>query len=277
MAVFRLADMAWRSGSMTFLAAIALGYGTGQLALTLTASDLRRVAPIVLEQGNSAAGDSDLPDDARGWPPIFGVFTPNQTVTAAAPKPSENYELLGLMAGGDQAWAMVTSSQGNALVSVGDTLPGGEVVRGIDAEGVWIEKDGAKEVVGFEETPAETYSRLVSSDPLKPKTAEVPISAFSGRDMRRVLGRAGSVRMVAPRGGNGDKFPEILWVREGQLYDLIGLRRGDLVLRVNGYSVGDLDTLENASTILSSADKFVVEILRGGQRQTINVKVSGRG
>ena len=70
--------------------------------------------------------------------------------------------------------------------------------------------------------------------------------------------------------------PEILWVREGQLYDLIGLQRGDVVLRVNGYSVSDPETLENARAILAEADEFAVEILRSGQRRTITVRITGR-
>jgi type II secretory pathway component PulC len=66
-------------------------------------------------------------------------------------------------------------------------------------------------------------------------------------------------------------------VREGQVYDLIGLQRGDMVLRVNGYSVSDPENLANAAQILRSTDEFAVDILRKGQRRTITDKITGRG
>jgi general secretion pathway protein C len=156
-------------------------------------------------------------------------------------------------------------------------LPGGESVQEIDAQGVWITRGDQRIVIGFEQSAAETVARLINAGPLEPLKAEVPLDAFRGRDIRRVLGRAGSIRMVVPRGGTGAKFPEILWVREGQLYDLIGLRRGDMILRVNGHSVADPETLENAESILKGSDEIAVEILRSGRPQTINVTITGKG
>jgi general secretion pathway protein C len=118
---------------------------------------------------------------------------------------------------------------------------------------------------------------VLSNDDGAPLSADVPFSLFAGRDMRRVLGRAGSVRMVAPHGGQGELVPEILWVREGQVYDLIGLREGDKVLRVNGHAVLDPDMLSRAQAMIADAEELAIEILRAGQRRTITVRITGRG
>jgi general secretion pathway protein C len=83
--------------------------------------------------------------------------------------------------------------------------------------------------------------------------------------------------MVAPNGGQGLPVPEILWVREGHLYDLIGLRQGDKVLRVNGYEVLAPDMLSRAQEMLDTASQLAIEILRAGQRRTITVRITGRG
>ena len=265
------------AGIATFLAAGALGYGGGQLFLTLTASKLRQAQPVVVDTSRAEANADAADVEPAEWPAVFGTYVPDKPVVNAAPKASVKYNLVGLLAGTEKRWAIVGSPQGDTLVVIGDVLPGGETIEEIDAKGVWIEREGQREVIGFADSPADTMARIMSPGPLEPLQATVSIAAFKGRDMRRVLGRAGSIRMVVPRGGTGAKFPEILWVREGQLYDLIGLRRGDLVLRINGHSVADPETLTNAESILKASDEFAVEILRGGRPQTINVTISDNG
>ncbi len=262
---------------LAFLAGGALGYSGGQLYQTLTTSEQRQARPVTVDTSRAEANADAADIESEEWPAVFGVYVPDAPVVNAAPKVSVKYNLVGLLAGTDKPWAIVGSPQGDSLVGIGDVLPGGEPVLEIDANGVWIEREDQREVIGFAQSAADTMARLMNTGPLDPLKASVPLAAFKGRDMRRVLGRAGSIRMVVPRGGTGAKFPEILWVREGQLYDLIGLRRGDLILRVNGHSVADPKTLENAENILKDSDVFAVEILRGGRPQTINVTISDNG
>ncbi len=264
-------------GLLTFAAAVAFGYGGGQLALMLASKGTLGAAPVQIGAALAAveaATPEALPTD---WPPVFDAYVPDPPRAQAPPKKAEKYRLVGLVAGGKDAWAIMTASDGDVLVRVGDRLIGGERVIEIEANGVWIDRDDKRVLIRFEETANEMMARIMSNGAVEADSAEVPLSAFSGRDMRRVLGRAGSVRMVAANGGQGEKFPEILWVREGQVYDLIGLQRGDMVLRVNGYSVSDPENLTNAAQILRSADEFAVDILRKGQRRTITVKITGRG
>jgi general secretion pathway protein C len=83
--------------------------------------------------------------------------------------------------------------------------------------------------------------------------------------------------MVAPNGGRGELVPEILWVREGQVYDLVGLRRGDMILEVNGHAVLDAGMLARAQDMLAEAEELTIQILRAGQRRTITVRITGRG
>jgi general secretion pathway protein C len=66
-------------------------------------------------------------------------------------------------------------------------------------------------------------------------------------------------------------------VREGQVYDLVGLRRGDMILEVNGHAVLDAGMLARAQDMLAEAEELTIQILRAGQRRTITVRITGRG
>lgn len=264
-------------GLLTLAASVACGFGAGQVGLTLVGRGAERPEPVQITAALAAvenASEAPMPEE---WPAVFDPYIPDPPKAIAATKKLEKYRLVGLVAGGENGWAILTASDGDRLIRRDDRLIGGETVLDIAPEGVWIEREAERVLIAFEETPDEMMARIMNNGSVQADEAEIPASAFSGSDMRRVLGRAGSVRMVSANGATGEVFPEILWVREGQVYDLIGLRRGDLVLRVNGYSVSDPETLANAGQILSESDEFAVEIMRGGQRRTISVRITGRG
>jgi len=260
---------------LLLIAAIGLGYGGGQLALTLVGQRVAPSAPVQIGAALAAVENAASDPIPENWPAVFDPYVPDPPKAQTPAKKIESYRLIGLVADGAAGGAILSASDGDQIVRKGDRLIGGETVLAIEGEGVRLERDGAPVLIAFEETREEMFNRLVENGSVESET-ELPASTFAGRDMRRVLGRAGSIRMVAPNGGRGDMVPEILWVREGQLYDLIGLQRGDVVLRVNGYSVSDPETLENARAILAEADEFAVEILRSGQRRTITVRITGR-
>lgn len=264
-------------GALTFAAAIGCGYGGSQLALVLArqgtpAPDPVQITAALAEVERNAP--KAVPDV---WPSVFDPYVPDPPKAQNQPKAAERYKLIGLVAGGERGWAIMGASDGDRLIRAGDRLIGGETVLDIASDGVWIERDGERVLIAFERSAKEMLAQIVSNGSVEVDEAELPVSVFAGRDLRRVLGRAGSVRLVAPNGGQGETFPEILWVREGQIYDMIGLKRGDMVLRVNGHSVSDPETLENAQDILADSDELAVEILRAGQRRTITVRITGRG
>lgn len=263
-------------GLFTLAGAVCFGFGAGQAGLLVLGQRIAPDAPV--EIGAALAQvQRDAPEvTPEAWPAVFDPYVPDAPAPPTPKKKREAYRLVGLVADGADGWAIVTASDGDRLIRAGDRLIGGETVRAIAGEGVWLDREGEPVLIAFEETPAETMARFTGDGEVQTEEVELPESVFAGRDMRRVLGRAGSIRMVAPNGGTGQLFPEILWVREGQVYDLVGLRRGDLVLRVNGYSVSDPETLAMAGAILAESDELAVEILRNGQRRTIAVRITGR-
>ncbi|WP_417726350.1 hypothetical protein [Roseovarius sp.] len=264
-------------GLLTLVTSVVCGFGAGQIGLTLLGQGAEHPKPVQITAALAAVENAAEPPMPEDWPTVFDPYVPDPPKAPVATKKLEKYRLVGLVAGGENGWAILTASDGDRLIRAGDRLIGGETVLEIAPDGVWIERATERMLIAFEETPDEMMARMMSNGSVQADEAEIPDSTFAGRDMRRVLGRAGSVRMVPANGSTGEVVPEILWVREGQVYDLIGLRRGDLVLRVNGYSVSDPETLVNAGQILSETDEFAVEIMRGGQRRTISVRITGRG
>ena len=267
-----------RAAALLVLVALAgLGYGGWAFWGAMFAARPAPPPPVGIDDALAEAADRAAPEPEVPWPAIFDVYVPDPPEPAAAPRPKQTWRLVGLVAGGADGWAILSGTGGEQIVRKGDTLGVGTEVLAVGEEGVRLRRDGEETLVGFDKTPRSLLADLISNASDAPLEAELPLSLLAGRDMRLVLGRAGSVRMVAPNGGQGELVPKILWVREGHLYDLIGLRQGDKVLRINGHNVFDPDLLANAEEMLSQAEELAVEILRAGQRRTIRVRVTGRG
>jgi general secretion pathway protein C len=265
------------SGLVILLAAGGLGYGGWHLGQTLFSERPAPPAPVEIAAELEAVARAAPLEAAPEWPSLFDAYVPAPPQAAVPTRKPESYRLVGLVAGGAAGWAILAGSGGDRIVRAGDRLAPGEEVLAIEGDGVRLSRDGEVILIGFDKTAQSLLAGVLSNDDGAPLSADVPFSLFAGRDMRRVLGRAGSVRMVAPHGGQGELVPEILWVREGQVYDLIGLREGDKVLRVNGHAVLDPDMLSRAQAMIADAEELAIEILRAGQRRTITVRITGRG
>jgi general secretion pathway protein C len=265
------------AGLLVLAAAGGLAWGGWSLWGALFAERPAPPPPVTIDDALAEVARSAEPAPVSPWPPVFDRYVPDPPAPAAAPQPRQSWRLVGLVAGGAEGWAILSGAAGEEIVRKGDMLGTGTQVLAIEEAGVRLLQDGEEVLVGFDKTPRSMLADLVSNASDAPLEAELPLSLLAGRDLRLVLGRAGSVRMVAPNGGQGELVPEILWVREGHLYDLIGLRKGDRVLRINGRAVFDPELLVNAKDMVASAEEVAIDILRAGQRRTIRVRISGRG
>ncbi len=259
------------AGFAGFASAAGLGYGAVVLGLALTqpAGDPLAEVAEALAGAESAASAED--EGARSWPPLFGVPEPEAAPTLPAGV-ARRYTLLGLVIDAGRRWAIIGHDEGETLVREGTQLPGGETVRAIAPTGVVISRRGATETIGFERPGVEDAGAglLALATPLAPRRTEVPFDVVAGRDLRRVFGRAGSVRMLGATGSE-PASAEILWVRPGEILERIGLRAGDRVLRVNGFAAGDLAALNAAAAQLEAVRTYEISLRRSGVLQTITV------
>lgn len=248
-------------GKFVLLLGLAIaGYGAMHLWRTLQA---QRTSPvpdvsvaIVPEPADRAATVA-----AQSWPAVFGVMQADAPPPVVEAPISDDYALVGVVAGMESRWAVIAAPSGEVLVRPGDTLSGGETVEEITPGGVWITKGSSRARIGFPGDEDKTAPAIAKAATLSPQRVEIARSLFTGRDPRRVFGRAGTIQMIRI---DGALVPEILWVRAGEIYDLIGLRAGDRVVRINGAPAGDPQTLRDGAVILETSTEVLVEIQRAG-------------
>lgn len=260
----------------TFLAATALGYAGGALGLVLTAP------PPHLPEASASAGPAARQDTAdraavSSWAALFGT-PPPRDAAPAPPEPAEDYTLVGLVVLGPQSWAMIGHDGGEFLARKGSRLPGGEIVRAIDAAGVEIEHNGRRKTIGFDAEDLALADGGLGMLRREPETRrrEIPLSDLLGQNLARLFGSAGSVRVTTKEGTRGPAM-HIVWVRDGGILDRIGLRQGDQVLRVNGLFAGDLDNLAEVAAQIGQVREFDIEVERGGIARILKVVTVGEG
>jgi general secretion pathway protein C len=247
------------------------GLGGGALLLLLTAPEAS--APTGTRIDTAIAAPQEPGAARQDWPAIFGEPPADAPPEPAEPPPEAlpDYTLKGLVAAADQGWAIVSGPDDDHLVGPGSTLPDGGEVVAIRTDGVEVDRDGGRFVIGFarDEGPQER----VTAGTAMPDTTSRTLSLASLREtgMRKALGLAGGSKVVDR--GNGALAQEIVWVRNGRLYDRIGLRKGDTVLTINGIPAGDIDALREAAPDLMQERSFDLEVLRSGARLTLKVVI----
>lgn len=260
----------------TMLAAGAAAYAAAHLgfAVTLPDPEARAASLPAPDPGTEAEAGGGAP---RAWPAVFGTPPPPDAPEAEAePEISTDYVLKGLIAGGDGGWAILGEGDTEQLVRPGDTLDdGATVVTGIDREGVTLEAGDRSLRVVFGEADLSVAPAAAETEPapeggpVQVQEVALDVADLDSRDFRRMLARGGAVASVALE--DGSKVLDVSWVRNGQLYDRLGLQAGDRVLSINGVAAGDNDALMEAARALLQTDRYSLEIIRNGQRQDIEV------
>ncbi|MEP4037190.1 type II secretion system protein N [Pseudophaeobacter sp.] len=135
-----------------------------QLWQLLTAPEQEQ-AQLAPAQALAAQPEPPQRRGARQWAPLFGEKQPPRSPSPPAqqpepqpPKPplppieSLGYVLKGRVQAGQATWAIVAHPSGEQLVRQGDHLREGIKVTRIDAQGLWISRQGeAPELLGFAE------------------------------------------------------------------------------------------------------------------------------
>lgn len=269
----------------TFAATIAVGYAAGHLALSLVPRPATALPELAAPSPQDEA--AARADTAQPWPDAFGAPpAPEAEPEAPPPAPEQNtkYGLKGLIAGQDGGWAVLTDGGTDLLVQLGDTLEDGAKVAAIDRHGVTLDHGGTLTRVGFVETAAASPDRpdtdagaddgsgdSASSASIAVTNVTLDFTGLDRRDMRRILARAGAIEQVEL--SDGTQALDVVWIRNGQLYDRLGLQAGDRILKINGIVAGDNEAIMRAASNLLNSASYRLDILRNGQRQAIEVEL----
>ncbi len=256
----------------------ALGFAGGQFGLTVTAPPAEPFTPPVLA-GEAEAHASDAPVVAAAWPALFGyveVAVEEAEPEAVQEAPSD-YILTGLIADGAQdSWALISEDGFERIKRVGDEMIGGETVEEITAEGVWIISDGTRQLIPVRAADmAEMYQVVPpafdETEPAEVTEVTVGMERLDLAHISDVFEDAGN--LIVTELADGSTGLDVVWIQTGALYDEIGLKTGDMILRINGNSV------ETADLIAQAGDGALggvvsLEIIRDGARKVIKVNLA---
>lgn len=275
------------SGLVTAATVAASGFGCGALALAYVVPE-----PAPYTPPQPAAVSAPAESAARAlptrWPDLFGVLPPApapdpepapEPVAEEPPEQNQTYFLTGLISGRNGAsWAMISENDRGVVVRVGDTLVGGEKVTAIDPRGVWIEYQGETQLIPVQEQDLASLvwtetATTPSASPAEP-LAEISIVVedLSLDFVRRLLEQAGDVAATVLE--DGTPALAVTALRQGELFDRIGLRAGDRIVAVNGRRASGAGLLANAPDgEITPGGSLDFDILRDGALMKVKVNL----
>ena len=235
-------------------------------------------------------------DNVFGMPP--GKLTALSAGKAAGPGPAEAPKLdvtvLGTVAWSDGfGYAIVAEGSGDQQVyRAGQYLKGGGVLSKVYKDRITIKSGGREtDVPLVEVAPVKEVSRPASRPSAR---AEQPADAAAGlqgfarktadnaylvdrdaveaalQDPRQIMTDARLLPNTVEGKQEGFVIRE---VRPGGVYDKLGLENGDVLLRVNEFSISDPETALQVFTALRGMERVELDVLRNGSRMTLTYTI----
>ena len=283
---------------------LILGAGTFFVAQILMFQIARRIEP-PYRTGTSGSAENSVqrkavPFDAYklilernifNSKPIF-VPPPTASVTNVAPvreeKPPVPVKLIGTVAGSDTySYAIIEDpfQKTHKIFKKNDTIAPGVKLLNILRNRITISRDGKKEDIepGGQDTPFQAQPRPpMQPAPVSPPSSEasqpMPSTMIVDRevveeatqDMNKLLTQA----RLAPNftGGTADGF-RIFSIVPNSLFEKVGLRNGDILHSINGVELKDPEKAFQVYQLLKDSDKFAIDLMRAGQKLTLNYEV----
>ena len=280
----------WARGMVCCASIVALAWCSAGLVLRTVEPEpdgpaALRTAGADRLAGNSARG----PRPRQSFSPIFGAAT---AAGAAKPIPvarNTAYSLRGLLTMRDgHEFAMIESSGATAVYREQDRLPGGETVAEIGTGSVTLSSTQGLTLLAFDDpeipraapggtpgaVPVDKPVRAARQPETEPSNAVHAAAPEVEPERRPPVPRAdldrrilsaevlSAARFTRVRARSGKIGLRIKWLRQDELTDAIGLRRGDVILAVNGLSVDDPGTRDKLLETLSTGREIVIDLER---------------
>lgn len=264
----KLNDDPW-SGRLVFLVSLLLvlllGYQLAQLTWRVIAPpDVAVTAPVT-------ATDAAQVDPGRiAARNLFGRAESGAVpVVVDAPDTQLNLTLRGIAASDrdDYSRALIAGPDGRERVyAIGATLPGGATVHRVLADRVLLDRRGTLETLRL---PRE--SSQAPSAPLAPPMGGVVdnLSDISGAEELTEIVRPMPVRVDEQLRGY-----RVYPGRDRQRFAALGLRAGDLITAVDGVALDNDEAGPDALRRLMESEQVTLTIERGGQVQSLTVRLN---
>jgi general secretion pathway protein C len=208
---------------------------------------------------------------------LFGEGKGSSSGPAAAP--SVSYKLIGTIEGEQFAGAVLEDSTGQAFYRIHQKLPDGSAIVKVLRDKVSIQRsDGVTvDVEVVDDTKIVTMQKpgtgggpgvkRLSDGKFAVDQQEVLAST---ENMSQILTQARALPYVEQGKTVGFKISEIV---PGSIYEKIGLQNGDVIQKVNSQDVDDPGKFFQLYQGLKNERSISIDLLRGGQRQTLTYDI----
>lgn len=214
------------------------------------------------------------------------LFGEPAKVVAVAPPPKTTTEtrlrlvLHGVFVGetaGDGAAILSEDGTEQRYYVVGDQLPGGAELAGVEAQHVTLSHRGALEILRFADSKeqARPAVRHGVGTPRTPRTPVDPSLQASIEQIRQKPGQIFKYAHFLPVKNNGKVTGfRVLPKKDRRMYQRLGVKPTDLVTAVNGIPLDGNRQAFNALRELRMTDRLEMSVIRQGRSETLVVDLA---
>lgn len=203
----------------------------------------------------------------------------NSTTAGASP-----IELLGTVSGA-LGYAIISrgpSAAGQEVYRLGELIPQAGYLRSIEKDSITLENAGArtkieiKDLEHIQEVPSGTAPPAGQERKFASETSKTSYLVDKGAvqeamdNPSKILTQA---RMLPNfKDGKQDGFV-VREIKPDGVFNAIGLKDGDVLLRINDYAISGPDAALRAFTALKGMDRMDLDIERAGQKLTLTYQI----
>jgi general secretion pathway protein C len=207
-----------------------------------------------------------------------GLFGEGKAPSTGLAVQSLSYRLIGTVEGTNFSGAVLEDASGQTFYSINQKLPDGSMIVKVKRVSVTIKKpdgstvdlqviDDTKIVSAGSGGPNNAGVKKISDGKWMVDQREV---ASSAANMSQILTQARALPYLENGKTTGFRLSEIV---PGSIYEKIGLQNGDVIQKVNSQDVDDPGKFFQLYQGLQNEQNISIDVLRGGQRQTLNYEI----
>ena len=203
---------------------------------------------------------------ARVFPESKEAESPSQPKAI----PTKGVKLLGVSVGAKNL-ALLKVGDKTVVLSQGEEKEGLKLLK-VDFKSAEVIYKGKRMNLKVESQPPATYSQVKAT----PSSSQNGFR-ISRREIERITKDPGimfrEIRLV-PYVKNGKTEGFIFeWIKPGSLFHRAGLRKGDVLVSINGMTIKSGEDAFRLLQVLRNEPSLRVVVLRGGQKREINIRI----
>jgi len=207
-----------------------------------------------------------------------GLFGEGKNPVTGSAVQSLPYRLIGTVEGTSFSGAVLEDTSGQTFYSRTQKLPDGSMIVKVERAAITIQRaDGS--TVDIQIVDDTKIVNAASGGPTNPGVKKISDGkwmvdqrtvASSAENMSQLLTQARALPYMENGKTTGFRLSEIV---PGSIYEKIGLQNGDVIQKVNSQDVDDPGKFFQLYQGLQNEKNISIDVLRGGQRQTLNYEI----